>query len=128
MEILKISSHQKHAPEVLLDPNTGVISFSGQCYIDNADKFFSPIFNWVDGFLQTPQPKIKFEMRLEYFNTSSAKCLWELLIRLERYHKATGADVTVTWFFDKDDENTWELFEDFKVEVDLPFIHVDTPR
>ena len=125
MEPLQIPSTQNQVPDVELDPDAGVLTFAGQCYMDNADKFFDPIFNWLEEFLDVYDQDILFEMQLEYFNTSSAKCLWEIFMRLERYQKEKGATAIVQWYFEEDDENTWDLFEDFKAEVAIKFVHVD---
>lgn len=127
MEPLKISSRQKHTPDVELDPVSGVLNFSGQCYIDNAEKFFRPIFQWLDEYLAEPRKHVRFEMKLDYFNTSSAKCLWEIFLKLESYCTEKDGEVLVNWYFERDDENTRELFEDFRAEVNLHFVHIDTP-
>ena len=71
MEPFKITSPQKHTPDVELDSASGILTFSGQCYIDNAEKFFRPIFRWFDEYLAEPGKTILFEMQLDYFNTSS---------------------------------------------------------
>ena len=126
MESLTINSIQKQMPTIELDADSGLLTFSGQCYMENADKFFKPVFEWLERYLSTPKLTIIFEMQMDYFNTSSAKCLWEIFIRLERYAKNDEGDVIVRWHFEDDDENTWELFEDFKTEVDLNFEHVNT--
>ncbi len=126
MEPLVINSTQKQMPNIELDPDSGLLTFSGQCYMENADKFFKPVFDWLENYLSTPQRSIVFEMQMDYFNTSSAKCLWEIFIRLERYSKNQQGQVIVRWHFEEEDENTWELFEDFKTEVGLNFEHVNT--
>lgn len=112
-------------PDVELDPTSKVFTFAGQCYMDNADKFFKPIFQWLDTYLQTPGQQTLFKMQLEYFNTSSAKCLWDIFMMLEKYQKETGGQTTVHWYFEEEDENTWDLFEDFKAEVSLSFVHIN---
>ena len=124
MEPLKITSPQKHTPDVELDSASGILTFSGQCYIDNAEKFFRPIFEWIDEYLEEPGKSILFEMQLDYFNTSSAKCIWEMFLRFEKYCKEKNGNVLINWYFEEDDENTRELFEDFKAEVDLRFEHI----
>jgi hypothetical protein len=51
---------------------------------------------------------------LKYFNTSSSKCLYELLETIVLLDKA-DKNLTITWCFEKDDEDMEEtivLFED----------------
>jgi hypothetical protein len=126
IEPLIIKSAQKQAPDVEFDAYSGVLSMSGQCYVDNAEKFFRPLFDWLEQYLREPGRTILFEMQLDYFNTSSAKCLWEIFLRLEHYVRDRQGHVVVQWHFNEDDENTRDLFEDFRTEVNLPFIHVNT--
>ena len=59
-------------------------------------------------------------MRLEYFNTSSSKCILDVFKKLEKL-KNTGADVHVNWYFETDDEDMEEAGEDYQAIVDLPF-------
>ena len=56
---------------------------------------------------------------MEYFNTSSSKCILDILRKLEKIHEA-GGNVTVTWFYEEDDEDMQEAGEDYQRIVKVP--------
>jgi hypothetical protein len=57
------------------------------------------------------------EFRLDYFNTSSAKALMNMIQILENAVRA-GTRVTLRWCFQKDDEVMREFGEDFSMELE----------
>jgi len=59
-------------------------------------------------------------MKLEYFNTSSSKCILDLLKRLEKINQA-GSKVSVNWYFESEDEDMEEAGEDYQAIIKLPF-------
>ena len=59
-------------------------------------------------------------VRLEYFNTSSSKCLLDLFKKLERMNGDTSS-VSVHWYYEVDDEDMAEAGEDYQAIIKLPF-------
>jgi hypothetical protein len=65
-------------------------------------------------------------MKLEYFNTSSSKCILDFFKKLEGIN-GKNTDVTVNWHFEEDDEDMEEAGEDYGAILNLSFkmIEVD---
>ncbi|MCP4628579.1 MAG: DUF1987 domain-containing protein, partial [bacterium] len=63
---------------------------------------------------------ITLNFRISYFNSSSSKCLLDLLDMLEEYHDE-GGSVIINWFYEKDDPDMMEMGEDFCEDFDLDF-------
>lgn len=59
-------------------------------------------------------------MQLEYFNTSSSKCILDVFKRLEPIRSA-GNEVTVLWHYEADDEDMLEAGEDYSGIINIPF-------
>jgi hypothetical protein len=59
-------------------------------------------------------------VQLEYFNTSSSKCILDVFKKLELV-RTTGNDVTVLWHYEQDDEDMLEAGEDYQAIINLPF-------
>lgn len=59
-------------------------------------------------------------MQLEYFNTSSSKCILDLFKKLETI-RAAGNEVTVLWHYEADDEDMLEAGEDYAGIINIPF-------
>ena len=70
----------------------------------------------------TRKIKIRFKFKLEYFNSSSAKYLLDILQLLCNIHfESSLADVKVIWIYDKKDEDMYEAGIELKQMTDIPF-------
>ncbi len=106
-------------PKLSFDQRTGKFLMSGRSIPENSIEFYRPLFEWLDDYVKIPSTKTIFDIKLEYFNTSSSKCLVEIFRRLERI---TPSDVVINWFYEEDDEDMQESGEDFKEIIDIPII------
>lgn len=113
-------------PSVHFDAEKGRLVLTGESYPENSFDFFKPLLEWVTSFLSETEGSIKLEIGLTYMNTSSIKSMMDLLDLLEDAH-AASREVTVTWFYDEDNDRALEMAEEFREEVTLPFFLVPTP-
>jgi hypothetical protein len=59
-------------------------------------------------------------VQLEYFNTSSSKCILDVFKKLEAINKGKS-EVTVNWYYEEDDEDMLEAGEDYESIIRVPF-------
>jgi len=83
-------------------------------------EFYKPLIDWLENYKETPLDKTVVNIRLEYFNTSSSKCILDVFKKLEAIHKAKN-DVVVNWFYEEDDEDMLEAGEDYESIIRVPF-------
>ena len=107
-------------PSVVFDI-TGILEIKGKSIPENSLEFYRPVFEWLDIYSQSPAPKTELKISLEYFNTSSSKCLLDILRRLETINLSGKSAVKVLWFYDADDEDMMEAGEDYQALVKVPF-------
>ncbi|MBL1281173.1 MAG: DUF1987 domain-containing protein [Fluviicola sp.] len=107
-------------PTINFDGDTGVLEFTGRSIPENSVEFFTPLLDWLELYEAQPKEKTVVDMKLEYFNTSSSKCILDFFKRLERINGALS-EVQVNWYFEKDDEDMAEAGEDYEAIVSLPF-------
>jgi SiaC family regulatory phosphoprotein len=107
-------------PKVILNADINVFEISGRSIPEDSIGFYRKILDWIDEYAHSPNPRTNFKFELEYFNTSSSKCLLDLFRKLEKMYKA-GHDVEITWCYDADDEDMEETGEDYKALLDAPF-------
>jgi hypothetical protein len=119
MEALHVTP-SRTTPGVNYDPADYRLTFSGQSYPENSFDFYAPIKAWLEEFLNQPPPVVNVDFRLDYFNTSSSKCLLDLLERLELHHQQYG-NVAIRWYYDRDDDDMEESGHDFGEDLELPF-------
>jgi hypothetical protein len=109
----------KVSPEVNLNPENGVAEIVGESYPENSVSFYKPVMDWLDQAIEGKMP-LEMVFKLDYFNTSSSKCIIDILNKLEKYYSA-GGKVEVKWHYAKDDDDMLEAGEDFSIDLTLPF-------
>jgi len=88
-------------PEVNFDAEKKIFSISDRSLPENAVDFYKPVFNWLEEYKEIADKEIKFDFKLDYFNTSSAKQITKILLFLEKL--ALDHEVTIRWFYRKED-------------------------
>lgn len=119
MEKLHIEGSAK-TPSVSFDGEAGVLEMRGRSIPENSIEFFQPLIDWVDTYGASANGETRVDMKLEYFNTSSSKCILDLFKRLEKIN-ANGSDVLINWYYETDDEDMEEAGEDYAAIVSLDF-------
>ncbi len=107
-------------PSVRFDPTTGVFEIKGRSIPENSVEFYKPIVDWLDKYKENPMSKTEVNIKLEYFNTSSSKCILDVFKKLEAIHKARN-EVQINWFYEEDDEDMLEAGEDYESIIRVPF-------
>ena len=79
------------------------------------------MFNWLDNYIQNPFPQTILNIQLDYFNTSSAKCIVDLFKKLEQISKNGKGETTINWLYNEQDEDMLEAGEDYKSIIKIPF-------
>ena len=115
------------SPQVLADPEPGLLRLSGESYPENTFEFYRPISAWVAAFLARDHRPLTLEIRLTYLNTSSIKCLIDILDELEEAHRS-GRPIALNWYYDPEDDRAMELAGEFKEDLSLPFAIVALAR
>jgi hypothetical protein len=106
-------------PEIRCDANSGECMISGRSIPENSIEFYKPLFDWLDEYGRSPKPATTMNVKMEYFNTSSSKCLVEVFRRLEAVQEK-GSKVAINWYYEEDDEDMEESGEDFKEIIRIP--------
>ena len=112
----------RNTPAVLLDPSKGVFKLFGRSSPENSIQFYEPIRTALASIVNVS--KVDVRIKMEYFNTSSSKCIYDLLKEVKSL-KDRGLNVSVRWYFDEDDEDMQEAGEDYSDLLDLPFIMIE---
>ncbi|MGM0531420.1 MAG: DUF1987 domain-containing protein [Bacteroidota bacterium] len=119
MESLSIEGTNK-TPNVKLDPVSGVIEIKGRSIPENSIEFYRPIVEWLDEYAKNPNKKTTVNVQLEYFNTSSSKCILDIFKKLESLKKSRN-EVVINWYYEEDDEDMLESGEDYESIIRVPF-------
>ncbi|MDB2363651.1 DUF1987 domain-containing protein [Flavobacteriales bacterium] len=103
------------APKIHFQSNGNLI-MDGESRPENVVKFFEPLMNWMDELKSHEPDHITLDFKLEYYNSSSAKFIMELLLKLNNFK-----NVLVKWHYDEMDEDLLESGEEFEKLVNYSF-------
>ncbi|PKR80865.1 nuclear pore complex subunit [Brumimicrobium salinarum] len=119
MENINLEGTPK-TPTVNFDATKGELELKGRSIPENSVEFYSSLNKWIEDYGKNPKAETQFNVKLEYFNTSSSKCILDLFKLLEGIN-GNGTDVKVNWYFEEDDEDMEEAGEDYQAIIPLPF-------
>ena len=94
------------APEINFNIQQNYFTIKGRSYPSNSIEFWEPIIDWLD-MAKRKIGTINLDINLDYINSSSEKMVLELV-------KSLSATSTVTWRYDKDDEDVRDMGKTFK--------------
>ena len=108
------------SPLIDFDPAAGLLRIEGESYPENSFDFYAPVFGWLEEYLKAPAPAVVLDIGLSYLNTSSIKCMIDVLEMLDGAHQK-GQTVSVRWHYDSDNDRALDMAEEFAEDVSLPF-------
>lgn len=119
MEPITITGTPK-TPTVHFDSGSGKIEIKGRSIPENSIEFYKPLVDWLETYLSNPAELTEVNIQLEYFNTSSSKCILDVFKKLEAIYKS-GNEVVINWYYEEDDEDMLEAGEDYQSIIKIPF-------
>lgn len=114
-------------PTIKVNGESGVIEISGRSNPENSSEFYQPLMNWLDGYVVDPAPKTTLNINLEHFNTSSSKCILDILKRFKRLVE-NEQEFIVNWYYEDDDEEMLETAEIYEGMTGLKFVKIPIPE
>jgi hypothetical protein len=119
MEPISIESTNK-TPSVQFYEDKGIIEIKGRSIPENSIEFYKPLVEWLEEYGRSPLKKTIVNVQLEYFNTSSSKCILDVFKKLEAIHDGEN-EIMVNWYYEEDDEDMLEAGEDYESIIKVPF-------
>jgi len=108
-------------PQLDFNSNEGRFLIAGRSIPENSIEFYKPLFEWLDTYVSQAKSNTILDVKLEYFNTSSSKCLVEIFRKLETLQQKND-NVLINWFYEEDDEDMQESGEDFQEIIDVKIV------
>lgn len=104
-------------PEV--DFTNGVIQLSGRSIPEDAVSFYQPLLRWVSAYVENPEKFTKVNFKIEYINSGSNRFIYAIFKLLDDCF-IRGNEVTVTWYYEEDDDTIKGLGRDFQSLLKVP--------
>jgi hypothetical protein len=118
MSVLEIPAKEA-APYIRFDEENATLQIKGKSYDDDVVMLFTMLRSKIKAFGDKNPEKLDVNIFLKYFNTSSSKCLFDLLIDLKDISENTR--LSIVWNFVEGDEEMGEEIEDFRDSLDMEF-------
>ncbi len=124
------------SPTVDFNIDTRVLEISGYSRPENVRDFYYPIIQWLDELnlslannksLNLNSEPFSFKFKFVYFNSSSAKFIYDIIIMLNGFQK-DGFPLKIYWYYDADDDELREAGEELSDMANVPFYYVETTR
>ena len=109
-------------PAITLNESEGLLEFKGRSSPDNSVEFYSKILMALENYFKTTESGLTTNFNLEYFNTSSLKCIFQIFEKIaENVGDKNKEDVVVNWYYEEEDFDMLETGEDISSMIDFDF-------
>jgi len=109
-----------NTPSVKFYPDRGYLIIKGRSLSEKSVEFYRPLLNSIEKYVFKPVSPTVVDIHFEYLNTASAKCIIELLKRLESVHKK-DMKVEVNWHYKTGEHTMYQSGMDYKSILKLDF-------
>ncbi len=120
-------------PEIRFSVEENIFRISGTSSPEDVRALYYPVIEWIKLFVDnivngtidkySTENPVKFEIDLLYFNSSSAKFLYDIFSELKRI-APSGIPVIVEWYYEKDDHDLKEAGSDISLLAGMEFTFV----
>jgi hypothetical protein len=107
-------------PAIKFYPDRGFLEIRGRSISESSAIFYRPLLNSVEQYMFKPVSPTLVHIRFDYFNTSSAKCIIELLKRMESLPKK-NIKVEINWYYRPEVPTMYQAGMDYKSILNLDF-------
>ena len=123
------------SPEVHFSPEENIFLIRGISTPEDVRALYYPVIEWIKNYINElliaklknknakGEAPLKFKIDLEYFNSSSAKFLYDIFMELQRLIPA-DVPFLVEWVYEKEDLDLKEAGSDIASLAGMEFIFV----
>lgn len=127
-----------HTPKVVFDfeklqKGKHIFEISGESKPEDVESFYKPVLHWMDELRTNLKAfedkahdnrmrKIRLKFKMNYFNSSSAKYLYDIIRKMEEIQEhCHNASIKIVWIYHPKDLDMLDAGEEFKSMTSLPF-------
>jgi hypothetical protein len=120
-------------PAIRFSPDENIFYIRGTSSPEDVRKLYYPVIEWINKFIEeilkggfktlNNENPLRFQICLSYFNSSSAKFLFDMVSELKKLPSA-GIPINVEWYYDEDDNDMKEAGVDFSSLLGMEFTFI----
>jgi hypothetical protein len=134
MNVIRIQE-TKTSPSVIFDLDNNQFEITGCSRPEDVVFFYQPLVDWLFELKRSINDQLKadfqqnpivFKLCLDYFNSSSAKYILDIVLIIDELFK-NGLNVKIEWRYKHNDEDMLETGEEFTDLIHCPISFVEIP-
>lgn len=106
----------KNTPFIYFDLDENKFEIKGRSIPLNAAEFYAQLITWLEQNIKEKN-RVEMNFEMDYFNTSSFKYIIQIITILSD----TNKENTFKWFYEKDDDEMYEVGMKIQVLTDSNF-------
>ena len=124
---------EHRSPSIRFSPDENVYYIRGTSSPEDVRTLYYPVIEWIKKFKEeilkseirtfNEGNPLRFQFDLEYFNSSSAKFFFDMLMEFKQL-SLTGVPVIVEWYYDEVDTDMKEAGVDFSNLAGMEFTFI----
>ncbi len=121
------------SPEIHFSPEENIFLIRGTSSPEDVRALYYPVIEWTEKFINdilegkyknySSENPLTLQADFEYFNSSSAKFLYDIFLELKRLSPA-GIPVVIEWFYDEEDIDLKEAGADIALLAEMEFSYI----
>lgn len=125
----------KVTPEINFSPTENVFYIKGSSSPEDVRALYCPVIEWLEIFARdvlegdfkySPDNPLRFEFNLHYFNSSSAKFIYDMVMELKKLAD-NSIPVRIDWMYEKEDTDQREAGEEISELAGMSFRYIEIP-
>ena len=118
-----IKEATEKTPDIQL--RDGYIRISGRSIPEDPKKLYKPVTQWVKEYVTSPASHTEINIQLEYCDTGSTKCIFDILEVLAHCRNTNHKiDMVFNWIYEKGDAEIMELGEFMQSKLNVLFNYI----
>ena len=114
-------------PSVNFNIEKGEFVIEGMSRPEDVTKVYNPMIEWLKEYAKSPLPITNVDFKYAYFNTASARKIYEILAELDDMNSAGKTKVNINWHFDEPDIDMKMAGEEYDELLELKMTHISVP-
>ena len=114
-------------PLINFNVDSGEFLISGMSRPEDVTKVYNPIIEWLKSYLESPAPVTNVDFKFAYFNTASARKIYEVLAVLDEINDSGKSEVKINWFYDEPDIDMKMAGEEYDELIGIEIVHNSVP-
>ena len=120
MKLLHIKATED-TPEINLDPESGVLEFTGISIPENAPVFYKTVIGWLEEYMKSPNKTTDFIFNIKMISSASSKIFYDIITKIDQLSENKDVCIRVFWYYSIYDDEILEQGHEYKNMLSVYF-------